>query len=177
MKLWVTAGFSGKKIWGGGGMSQKQGFLNLLKDLVINFYWICSIMKTYIIYCVSPQIPYLGKKFSEIWAKMLSDNQIAGFFNQPYLLNKSIKSPDFLHVDTSSHKSKVDPKFFGWTWSKIGMVSLVTGLWNWLYPKEWVNGMNWYFTCWCKFGNAKKVISIFGWAWSEMCMAISFMRP
>ena len=59
---------------------------------------------------------------------MLLDNQIAGFFNQPYLLNKSIKSPDFLHVDTSSHKSKVDPKFFGWTWSKIGMVSLVTGL-------------------------------------------------
>ena len=26
----------------------KQGFLNLLKNLVINIYWICSIMKTYI---------------------------------------------------------------------------------------------------------------------------------
>ena len=28
---------------------------------------------------------------SEIWAKMFSANQIAGFFNQPYLQNKSMK--------------------------------------------------------------------------------------
>ena len=46
------------KIWE---MGQKQGFLNLLKDLVINFYWICSLMKTYITCCVPAQIPYLRK--------------------------------------------------------------------------------------------------------------------
>ena len=39
----------------------KNGFLNLLKNLVVNFYWICSIMKIYIICCVSTQIPYLGE--------------------------------------------------------------------------------------------------------------------
>ena len=39
----------------------KQSFLNLLKNLVINFYWICSIMKIYIICCVHTQISYLGK--------------------------------------------------------------------------------------------------------------------
>ena len=42
-------------------IGQKQGFLNLLKNLVINFYLICSKMKNYIICCVPAQIPYLGK--------------------------------------------------------------------------------------------------------------------
>ena len=32
----------------------------LLKNLVFNFYGICSIMKNRLIYCVSTQIPYLG---------------------------------------------------------------------------------------------------------------------
>ena len=39
---------------------------------------------------------------------MFSANQIAGFFNQPYLQNKSVKWPDFLYVDTSLRKLKVD---------------------------------------------------------------------
>ena len=32
---------------------------NLLKDLVIDFYWICSIMKFYVICYVPVQILYL----------------------------------------------------------------------------------------------------------------------
>ena len=32
-------------------VGQKQGLLNLLKNLGINFYWICSIMKIYLIGC------------------------------------------------------------------------------------------------------------------------------
>ena len=59
---------------------------------------------------------------------MLSANQIAGFFNQLYLQNKSMKQFDFLHVDTNSHKLKVDQKMFGWAWSEMGVASLVTGL-------------------------------------------------
>ena len=59
---------------------------------------------------------------------MLSANQFASFFNQPYLQNKSVKLSDFLHVDTNSHKSKVYQNFFGWAWSKMGMTSLVIGL-------------------------------------------------
>ena len=42
-------------------MGQKHGFFNLLKNLVINFYWIWSIMEIYITCCVPAQIPYLGK--------------------------------------------------------------------------------------------------------------------
>ena len=42
-------------------MGPKQGFLNLLKNSIINFYWICSIMKIYLIYCVPVQMQNLGK--------------------------------------------------------------------------------------------------------------------
>ena len=52
----------------------------------------------------------------EILAKIFPANQIAGFFNQSYLQNKSMKQPDFLHVDTNSHKLKLDQKSFGWAW-------------------------------------------------------------
>ena len=45
--------------WSKGG--QKQVFLNLLKNLIINFNWSSSIMKTFIICCVPVEIPYLGK--------------------------------------------------------------------------------------------------------------------
>ena len=44
-----------------GKMSQKQGFLNLLENLAINFFWIWSIKKFYNICCILTQIPYLGK--------------------------------------------------------------------------------------------------------------------
>ena len=39
----------------------KIGFLNLKKNLVINFYLICSIMNIFIICCVPTQILYLVK--------------------------------------------------------------------------------------------------------------------
>ena len=42
-------------------MGQKQGFWNLLKNLVINFYWICYKMKMYIICCVPAPVPYFRK--------------------------------------------------------------------------------------------------------------------
>ena len=61
---------------------------------------------------------------------MFSANQITEFFNQPYLQNKSMKYPNFLHVDTNSYKLKVDQKIWGWAWSGMGVTSLVTGLLN-----------------------------------------------
>ena len=42
---------------------------------------------------------------------MLSANQIAGFLNQLFLQNKSMKQPHFLCVDTNSQKLKVGGKF------------------------------------------------------------------
>ena len=84
------AGFSRKKnfVPKFGKMGQKQGFFNILKNFVINFYWICSIMKIYIISCVPAQFLFLryGPKCSQ---------QIRW---QYFLIS------DFLHVDSNSHK-------------------------------------------------------------------------
>ena len=33
-----------------------------------------------------------------------------------------------MHVDTNSHKLKVDQKIFAWAWAEMGVASLVTGL-------------------------------------------------
>ena len=57
----------------------------------------------YYLLCSCSSLIFGKKIFPEIWAKMFSANQIAGFFNQPYLPNKSMKQPDFLYVDTNSH--------------------------------------------------------------------------
>ena len=74
---------------------------------------------------------------------MFSANQITGFFNQPYLQNKSMRRPVFLYVNTNSRQLKIDQKIFGWAWSEMGVTSLVTGLENWLYLKselmEWTD--------------------------------------
>ena len=67
------------------------------------YYLLCS--------CTNPI--FMKIFIPEIWAKMFSANQIAGFFNQPYLQKKSMKYTDFLHVATNSHKLKVDQKFLG----------------------------------------------------------------
>ena len=64
------------------------------------YYLLCS--------CTNP---IFGKIFVPgIWVKMFSVNQFAEFLNQPYLQNKSMKSPDFLHVNSNSHKLKVDQR-------------------------------------------------------------------
>ena len=59
---------------------------------------------------------------------MFSASQIAGFLNQPYLQNKSIKWTDFLLVDSNILKLKDDQNSFDWTWSEVGVASLVMGL-------------------------------------------------
>ena len=52
---------------------------------------------------------------------MFSANQIARFFNEPYLQNKSMKESDFLYIDTISCKLKDDQKILSrhdqkWVW-------------------------------------------------------------
>ena len=72
---------------------------------------------------------YTGKnRVPEIFAKMLSANQIAGYLNQLFLQNKSVKQPHFLHVYTNSQKFKVEGNIFGWALSKMDVANLVSGL-------------------------------------------------
>ena len=81
----------------------------LLKNLVINFYWICSIVRIYIICCymlfannIILFLRYGPKCFQPI---RLQDFLI-NYISRTNQWNSLI----FLHVDTNSHKLKVDQK-------------------------------------------------------------------
>ena len=68
---------------------------------------------------------------------MHSANQIAGFPNQLFLQNKSMKQPRFLHVDTKSQKLKVYQKFLvghgqNWVWP----------IWSWNSKIDGISRMN-----------------------------------
>ena len=54
-------------------------------------------------------------------------NQISGFLINR-VFTKISEMPDFLHVDTSSQKLKVDQKILGWAWLEMGVVNLVMEL-------------------------------------------------
>ena len=72
-------------------------------------------MNIYIICGVPAQIPYLRKFwFLRYEPKRSQPIRLKDFLiNHIYLKNKSIKQPDFLHVDTNSHKLKFDQKIVG----------------------------------------------------------------
>ena len=115
-------------------------------------------MKIYTIWCFCTNLIFGKILFPEIWAKIFSAIQVVGFFNQPYLKDKSMKHPDFLHVYTNLHKS----------WSKIFWVGMVKngsggsgyGTLNWL-SQERIDGINWFFACWYKFRKAKSNFTSF----------------
>ena len=127
--------------------------------------------ETYIIWCVPAQIPHLGKiSFLRYGPKCSQPIRL-----QDFLINhisRTNQQAYFLYVDISSHKLKVDQKIFWWTWSKMDMASLVTGLWNWLYLKtelmEWTELLH----AGTNSGKLKVILMIFEWACSEMGMAI-----
>ena len=101
-------------------MDQKQFFFNLLKNFVFNFLLNLFYNKNVYYLLCSCANPIFGKSLVlEIWAKMFSANQIAGFFNQLYLQNKSMKYLIFcmllqIHI-------KVDPKNFEWACSEMAV--------------------------------------------------------
>ena len=110
-------------------MGQKQGFLNLLEYFDINFYWIWSIMKIYIIYFVPAQIPYFGKFLILRYGPRCSQPvRLQDFLINHISRTNQWNSLIFLHVGTNPLKLKVDQKYFGCTWPRMGVASLVTGL-------------------------------------------------
>ena len=107
----------------------KIGFLDLLGNLVINFFWIWSVKKAHIIFCILALIPYLGNLVLEIQAKMLraqSDCRISR--------TQRWKSLIFCMLIQINGNQKLIEKYWGglgqkWVWSlrskdtKIGCVS------------------------------------------------------
>ena len=147
--------------------------------MVFNFYRICSIIKiAFVLFqhllCSSTN-PIFGKIFvPDIWTEILSANRIVGFFNQPFLQNKSMKQPDFLHVNTNSRILKVIRIFLGGYSQK-----LVWPVWPQYSKTDCVSRMNRYMNCFFLYVGTNsrklKVISmIFGWTLSKRGEAIQF---
>ena len=141
----------------------KKGFLNLKKKLVINFHWIFSIMKIYIICCVPAQIPYCERSCSwDIGQNVLSQSDCRIF--------KSTSSPEQLSERVSFFpcwykfiKIKIRSKLFWLDMVKKG--SLDSGIW--LYLKNENMELTDFLqagTNSCKVkGDGKRL----GWAWSK----------
>ena len=98
---------------------QKQGFFNWLENLAINFYWIWSVIKIYIMCCVPALIEYLRKfLFLRYGPKCSQPSRL-----QDFLIN---------------HISRINQwnawfftcflKILECVWSEMGVASLVTGL-------------------------------------------------
>ena len=145
-------------------MGQKQVFLNILKDLVFNFLWICSVMKTYIICYVLAQIPYEGKfLFLRYRPKCSQPNRL-----QDFLINHISRTNTYIIPIQITNKI---PWFFAcwykitWikSWSKIFCEDMVKngsgqsghGTLKLTVSQTWIDGMNWYFACSSKFRTAK----------------------
>ena len=130
----------------------------MLKNCVINFYRICSIMKIYNICCVPAKIPYLGK----FW-----------FLRYGPKCSQPIRLQDFL----INHISRTNQ------WNSLIFCMLIHNIWMGVarngcgqcghgtlklaVSQEWIDGMNWFFAWWCKFRKVKSYINDFGWAWSK----------
>ena len=117
---------------------------------------ICFIIRVCIICSILAQIPCLEKNVvPEIWAKMLSANQIAEFSNHLYLLNKLMKWPDYLlrtYYQTNLHKFIKIKTWWERFW--LGMVKNVSShfghetlklvlsqKWiNWLFANDFFGG-------------------------------------
>ena len=106
-----------------GKMGQKKGFLNLLKSLVIDFFWIWS-MWSFILFAIFLCKSYIWE-ISGPWD--VAQNSL-GQLNCRIFKSTRTKQWNSLIADTNSWKVKVDWKILRWVWSKMGVANLVTGL-------------------------------------------------
>ena len=66
-----------------------------------------------------------------------------------------------MHVDTDSHKLKVDKKFIGLTWSKNGCGQSGHKTLKLTVSQKWTDGINWFFGSWYKLKKAKSWLNDF----------------
>ena len=106
-------------------------FFNLLKNFVINFYLICSIIKIYFICCVPAQIPYFGR----FW-----------FLRYGPKCSQPIRLQDFL-INHISRRNRWNSQIFCMKIFWVGVVRNGCGqsghrTLKFAVSQEWIGGMN-----------------------------------
>ena len=109
-----------------GKMGTKWAYNRVSLDLLKNkLYWICSVMKICIIYCVSTQISYLVIFFPwDIGQNFLSKSSSRSFWSTISISRiNQWNSLIFLPVDKNLIV-KMNQNIFAWAWSEMGSASL-----------------------------------------------------
>ena len=164
--LYLTAGFFEKnclppKMWK---MGKKEGFfLNVSEILVINFFWIWSIIKVYFICCILAHIPFLEK----IW-----------FLRYRPICSQPIRLQDFKINYISRTNWQKAWIFVCWYRFMTWKLELIKKYWG-VCGQKWcshsvlralkfavcrggMNGINCFLVCWYKFRKAKSYFNNFG---------------
>ena len=150
-----------QKFWEMGRKYARNRVLNLKKNMIINFHWICSIMTVYILCCVPAQIVFWEKSCSwdidpnpcsqadcRIFKSSVSPKQIdeaASFFACWYKCTKIKNWLKFFWLDMFQNGCCQ----YG-LWTLKGTVS-----------EEWTDWINWFFPCCYKFIQIKRCLRIF----------------
>ena len=157
-------------------IDRKQGFFNLLENLVINFYWICSIMKIYIICCVPAQIPYLGKfLFMKCGTKCSQLIRLLDFLINRIFRTNQRNSLIFCILVQIQINKKLIKKF--WGGHRDGCVQR-----GHRTLKLTISRMSWwneliFLRAGVNSEKLKVISMIFGWMGSKLGAAILFMIP
>ena len=120
--------------------------LNLLENLVINFYWICCIMKIYI-FAVFRHKSHIWENFvPEFWANVFSQSDCWIF--KIYCISKTNRWKKLIFCMQKFRKAKSWFNDFLVDMVKNGHGPLVHETIKSAISKEWIYELRWFFACW-----------------------------
>lgn len=129
---------------------QKCFVLNLLKSLVIAFFWICFIIKIYITWRVPTQILCLQNIWFAIYGtKCYQGIRLQKFYFSYIIRTVCCNSLIFCILIQTQENPKMIDFFLEGSWSTViigngqaGQETLELDI-----SQEWIEGINWFFAC------------------------------
>ena len=138
-----------------GKMGQKQEFLNLLENLVMNFFWIWSIEKFYDVCCILAQILYLGKIWFLRYGQNALDQSDCSIFKLTISLEQNDEKAWFFGYWYRFIEIKSLLKNIGMGMVKNGCGHSVLRTLKLAVCQGKMNEINWFWVCWYKCMKAK----------------------
>ena len=129
-------------------MGQKQGFLNLLGNWVIIFFWIRSIKKFYKICCILAQIQYLEKLWFLRYGPKCSRPINCSIFKLTISLDKYDKKAWVFAFRCRFIEIKSWLKNIGLGVAKNGCGHSGLGTLKLAVSQEGINRVSWFLVCW-----------------------------
>ena len=117
---------------------------------------------------------------SHIWENFcswyVSQNVLSQSDNRIFLINHVLRISQWYNLifsmSTQIHINWKLSKYFGVAMVKNGSGQCGPGTLRLTLSQKWMDGMNWFFECLCKFRKAIFISIIFGWIRSKMGVAV-----